>query len=501
MADKYINKVVINDTTLLDLTNDTVTPKTLVEGATAHNKSGAAITGTVINTGNGSYVWAKHAYGDIYGETTTSLGTVKPDDARSFAYGGYTLRSDGYYTLNSDGSSIFVKYSYIRGDDLSTVKRIYKETRTVLSDTKNYYLITADDEPSSVGKRELLGYVTSNSSGAYPTNGEKDGYWYVKIEFLDTTDATATASDIIKDKTAYVAGEKITGALVATDTTDATATKDDIRNGKTAYIKGVRVRGNVGEMDLLYYNEQYGNSTVAMQEASNSTMVDGKKVTYKTIEILAPKIYPSPRGMYESETTKTRIAPLASAFGNASAPDVVKGKTFTSEAGLLVTGTYEPPTFTTQEKTVTPSTQVQVVTPDENYDGLSQVTVSGDSNLTAENIKKDISIFGITGTYAGESSSSTNNCEAYEIDVTNPTVSFNTASGDIKVYGYAYATSSSGWGSTSTTMYAFCGDGYYKSALYGSPSKTSCTFAVSGGSLTGLPSGLTGGNLIAVRGI
>ena len=35
------------------------------------------------------------------------------------------------------------------------------------------------------------------------------------------------------------------------------------------------------------------------------------------------------------------------------------------------------------------------------YDGLSQVIISGDTDLAAENIKKDVKIFGVTGTYGG----------------------------------------------------------------------------------------------------
>ena len=318
---------------------------------------------------------------------------------------------------------------------------------------------------------------------------------------LDLTNDTVTQSNLAEGVIAHdKSGAPITGTLKALDTSDADATSNDIRNGKTAYINGVKVRGNVSEQTSLYYTEKYGGSTVTLSQGERSVWVDGAGgVDYKVIEITAPNTYPSPNGMYMSESTKMCITPLASAFGNATAADVAKGKTFTSEAGLMVTGTYEPTSTepTLQAKTVTPSAAQQVIAPDSGYDGLSQVTVSGDSNLTAENIKSGVSIFGITGALAAAASD--NNVEAYVIDATNPTVSFKTG-GTIKVYGYGYTTSSSGWGGSSTTVHAFCGDGYYKSASWGSPSKTSCTFGVSGGKLTGLPS-LNGGTLIAVCGL
>lgn len=198
-----------------------------------------------------------------------------------------------------------------------------------------------------------------------------------------------------------------------------------------------------------------------------------------------------------------------------------------------------------QSKTVSPSESAQTVKADNGYDGLSQVTVNavsktyvgsgvtkksaatytpgtsdqsiasgqylngtqtikGDSNLTAANIKSGVSIFGVTGTYTGSGSSGgsgNNNVEAYAVTSTSPSVSFKTASGTIKIWGYGTITSQGGWGGTTTSLIAFDGDKYYKSAVYGSPSSTSLNLSISNGKLTGLPSGLSAISAIVTRGI
>lgn len=51
MPNPYVNKVVYGTTVLVDLTGDTVTADKLMQGYTAHDRSGALITGTASATG------------------------------------------------------------------------------------------------------------------------------------------------------------------------------------------------------------------------------------------------------------------------------------------------------------------------------------------------------------------------------------------------------------------------------------------------------------------
>ena len=75
-----------------------------------------------------------------------------------------------------------------------------------------------------------------------------------------------------------------------------------------------------------------------------------------------------------------------------------------------------------QTKTVTPSTSEQTISPDAQYNGLTSVTVNAvtsaiDSNIVADNIKKDVSILGVTGTYALEEEIDTSDADATASDI------------------------------------------------------------------------------------
>lgn len=75
---KYNNKVIIGTQTIMDLTKDTVSAADVMTGKTAHDKSGASITGTIADNG-AMDLTIKDANGVTIPEGYTKGGTVKLD--------------------------------------------------------------------------------------------------------------------------------------------------------------------------------------------------------------------------------------------------------------------------------------------------------------------------------------------------------------------------------------------------------------------------------------
>lgn len=179
---------------------------------------------------------------------------------------------------------------------------------------------------------------------------------------LDLTGDTVTPEKLAKGITAHdKSGTNITGTnTYDADTQDATATAAELLAGKTAYVRGSKVIG---------------------------TMPDNDAVTGEITDKDTP--YTVPLGYHDGSGT----VGIAASEKSKLVPDNIR-------QGIRILGVEGSMSGTedvkAQAKTATPSTEQQIITPDEGYNYLSQVTVEPIPYSTSEN-----SAGGLTVTIGG----------------------------------------------------------------------------------------------------
>lgn len=191
---------------------------------------------------------------------------------------------------------------------------------------------------------------------------------------IDTSDATATASDILSDKTAYVDGEKITGTIATKTSSDLTA------SGATVIVP------------TGYYASQ-----------ATKTISSGSAKTPATTVTKNPTISVNSSGLITASVSGTQNV----------TPTVSAGYVSSGTAGTItVSGSATYQLAFQAAKTITPGTSTQTAVAKNVYT-TGTVTVAGDANLKSENIKSGVSIFGVTGTHSGSGGGSVETCNMY----------------------------------------------------------------------------------------
>ena len=173
------------------------------------------------------------------------------------------------------------------------------------------------------------------------TNQHTNKVIYGNTVLIDLTADTVTADKILAGFTAHdQSGAVITGTCeYDVDSGDATIQVAEMLAGKTAYARGTKLTGTMPNNGAVKLTISKKDDAISIAQGYH----DGSG----TVSLL------------DSEKAKL------------IASNIKQGITI-----LGVTGTLEPSSsVTVHAKTVTPTTTQQVVTPDDGYDYLSQVTV------------------------------------------------------------------------------------------------------------------------------
>ena len=413
------------------------------------------------NPGQASDVLSGEQFYDEDGNPVTGTMPNNPAEAIVIPGGGSYTIPQGYHTgqgtVTSSGSALPTLTNPASAGEIASDKEVIDQNGAVMTGTMPSN--PAISETLEAGERYQV-------PAGYTPGGTVEA-----ASLASQTPGTATQDDIIQGQTAWVNGVQVTGALEpGSDTSDATATAADILEGETAYVATGKVSGtmpnNGAVQETLQAGGQYtipagyhnGQGTVTAESLANQTQgdatapdildgktawVNGAQVTGSmpdngavTKEMTAGETYTIPAGYHNGSGTVTAPTVASETPGTAIAGDIRQGKTawvdgeqltgtapdvdaatptisVNAQTGLITAETQQAEGFVlggtkaaSQQlpvqgaQTITPGTTAQTIQANVYLTGAQ--TVQGDANLVPENIREGRTIFGVPGSYGGD---------------------------------------------------------------------------------------------------
>ena len=313
-------------------------------------------------------------------ETKTQIKTAISNKGQSISdsdtFRSYVDKINNISTLNTDTAD-----ANALATDIASGKTAYvngqKVTGTLLEETANDIKQASGVELDEMGNLQFTSTPVSSNSEFIAREGYNDTV-YASPDVIAPVIGLTPEKILIGNTILGVEGTASTGI----DTSDATATTKDIASGKTAYVNGQKVTGTI--MDMGSTPLEFSSS-----DGSDISILDNNLVFTELSDtdlVLRPETQVIVKGSFVNVANKIGL----------TADKLVEGNTI---LGIVGTAT----SLKGQTKTIIPSTIEQVIEPDEGYNGLTSVTVNAvdntiDANIVANNIRKDITILGVTGT-------------------------------------------------------------------------------------------------------
>ena len=313
-------------------------------------------------------------------ETKTQIKTAITNKGQSISdsdtFRSYVDKINNISTLNTDTAD-----ANALATDIASGKTAYvngqKVTGTLLEETANDIKQASGVELDEMGNLQFTSTPVSSNSEFIAREGYNDTV-YASPDVIAPVIGLTPEKILIGNTILGVEGTGSTGI----DTSDATATTKDIASGKTAYVNGQKITGTI--MDMGSTPLEFSSS-----DGSDISILDNNLVFTELSDedlVLRPETQVIVKGSFVNVANKIGL----------TADKLVEGNTILGIEGTATS-------LKGQTKTVIPSTIEQVIEPDENYNGLTSVTVNAvdntiDANIVANNIRKDITILGVTGT-------------------------------------------------------------------------------------------------------
>lgn len=277
----------------------------------------------------------------------------------------------------------------------------FDETQVKLKYNKNGAWIdipTGQAAESEINNHKLLSilndsgvhdfrYVVDRKKLQYKTD---TGWADMEIEGTGDISVTGLTADTLRAGVTVVItrGDQEIDRIVGSYTADATATSDDIMPGKTAYANGQKITGsmiaNTGDIQL-------SNPSIINSRLQSPTIPDGlyKNATVSFGHNLYPESIKAGIDIYGVRGTYTNDANVTSA-------DILSGKTAYAR-GSKITGNIS--TYSGDRSISAPTISGNnLITPTISNGYYNNARLSfPKGNLSSENIKKGVNIFGVTG--------------------------------------------------------------------------------------------------------